>query len=208
MGGRGRNWDVVVVVVVVVAGQGGLGADGVGVVVVGDWCGCWVRGGADGSRLREDIFGDGTGPAGPSSVRRAGGEAEGAEEKKASSSSSLSEGPRLSSSSSLAEGPRDPSEELSSPSEMEMGDDGAFLLWREIGRGGVALESSEDVGLGSGLERTDERVRCGTEREERRWVAEGRPGKIQPGGCSEGLGLDGGRTEGGPARRNWRQRLR
>ena len=107
MGGRGRNWDVVVVVVVVVAGQGGLGADGVGVVVVGDWCGCWVRGGADGSRLREDIFGDRTGPAGPSSVR--------------------------------------------SPSEMEMGDDGAFLLWREIGRGGVALESSKDVGLDSGL---------------------------------------------------------
>ena len=115
-------------------------------------------------------------------------------------SGSLADGPKVSSS-SLEQVPRVPSEELVLSFEMEIGDDGDLRLCRERGRGGGVLESSEDVGLGSGVVRVKKRMRRGTERERRLEVAEERPG-VQPGGCSEWPGLEGGRAGVWPARRN------
>ena len=100
------------------------------------------------------------------------------------SSATLGDGPRasgeekLSSSSSLVEGPRISADEsLSDPDDSSEDDKSEhFRLWRAIGRGGVRVESSENVELmGGGLPGGEfaEKFRCGTEMLETSGVSAG-----------------------------------
>ena len=93
-----------------------------------------------------------------SSGRRAGGKAEEVEDPRVVGSVLLVDGPRVSSSSSLEQAPRVPSGELVSSFEVELEDDDASRLRRVRGRGGGVVESSEEVELGSGVQRPG--LRC------------------------------------------------